>query len=330
MKIGFFLFLLAFLNAEVTLIENPSQGFNTVDNYANRIVYFFILKNNDGSVTLQVQPPPFYPSNASLFAAGTAYIDCPKVLKNYTAKEVATLASGDVTFTVKAKPNPNSLNGYNLYAIAFPWMSNLDVTSPNFYAIQSTDSVAINPNIGGVTLFSDVLGYTNWVISTQGVFYSTSLTDNVWVKTITPNEEIDKTITITVDLSAIHQALAGIYSMYFFFQMSAIDRTETFQTVITNLSNLQQTQLNYLTQNITMIDSYLIGNNNLYDPTTYEKGVLVVNRGVLYDQYTLQLEAISKQWAEFAKYPNLSATSKSIIANMQAFLVASVANLSAI
>lgn len=330
MKIGFFLCLCVFLSAEVKLIENPSQGFNTVDNYANRIVYFFILKNNDGSVTLQVEPPPFYPSNASLFAAGTAYIDCPKVLKNYTAKEVATLSTGEITFTVEANPNPNSLNGYSLYAIAFPWMSNLDVTSPSFYAIQSTDSVAVNPNIGGVTLFSDVLGYTNWVISTQGVFYSSSLTDNVWIETIQPNKKIDKTITITVDLSAINGALAGIYSMYFFFQMSAIDRSETFLTMITNLSNLQQTQLNYLTQNITIIDSYLIGNNTLYNPSTYEKGVLVVNRGVLYDQYISQLEAITKQWEEFAALPNLSSSSKSIIVNMQAFLVASVANLSAI
>ncbi len=330
MKIIFFLCLLSFLSAEVRLIENPSQGFNTVDNYANRIVYFFILKNNDGSVTLQVEPPPFYPSNASLFAAGTAYIDCPKVLKHYTLKEVATLTTGDITFTVKGKPNPNSLNGYSLYAIAFPWLCNLDVTSPSFYAIQSTDNVAVNPNIGGVTLFSTVLGYTNWVISTQGVYYSSSLTDNVWIKTIKPNHEIDKTITITVDLSAINQALPGIYSMYFFFQMNAIDRNQTFPAMITNLSNIQQTQLNYLTQNITIIDSYLIGNNNLYDPSIYEKSILVTNRKVLFDQYKAQLEAISKQWAEFAAYPNLSSSTRSIILNMQAFLVQSVANLSTI
>lgn len=311
----------------VTLNVNPAQNFNDSDNYANRVVYFFVQVNTNGSVTLQVSPPPFYPGDTKYFNAGFAYIDCDDVIQNYTASQVANATEEDISFTIKAFANTSSSNGYKLYAQAYQWMFSLDPKSVNYYQLQQFNNAAgTNPNIGGFALYSDLLHMKHWVSNSDGVLLTESETDSALLNIETPKTDSTYDFTLRIDFSQFANAPAGIYSLFFFFQMTSQDLTQPFSDTLNYYLFVQQTQLNYLYNNILWIDGYLDGTSTLYDPSTADQVIIKANRQNLIDQYNSMLAVVTAQWEEFAALPNLSSASQTAIYNMQQYLITAEAN----
>lgn len=322
---------------EVRVYVNPQQYFNNTDNFANRIIYFFIEKKSDQSVCLQIQPPPFYPSDYTFLTQGIAYIDSKKVVQNYTADEVATLGEVEITFTVEAIPNKSSLSGYALFGQIFEWNLSLNLTSPFYYDLQSANlsvgngieilnTTKINPANRFLIFYSNILNANYWVSGNLGVFFSNSLTTNSLVIEPKPNTATSTDVTITLDLSKIQAVAVGVYSMYFTFQMVAIQPSTTFLNVTNDLSNVQVTQINYLTNSILSINGYLQDKNDLYQISTIDKIILRNNKKLLLDQYTATLAAMKVQWDNFAALPGLTRSEKSLIRQMQAFILAAQIN----
>ena len=321
------------LFGEVLVYVDPQQYFNNTDNYANRIVYFFIEKRADGSVSLQIQPPPFYASDYSFLSKGIAYIDSKKVLQNYTADQVASLKEVDITFTVEAIPNTKSPNGYVLFGQMFQWIINLDPTTTSYYSLQSTNlsmgnSLEVlkiaqyNPSDKLLMMYSKIQDLYFWSSGAEGIFLSNSLTENTLVQERRGKTPTNTDITISVDLSKIPAIATGVYSMYFQFQMVAIEPTTTFLQVLNDLSNVQVIQINYLTNSILSINAYLDSKNELYVPSPVEQDILRHNKEFLFDQYNVILAAMKEQWDEFAQQPRLSTQTLSLIRQMQAFIFA--------
>ncbi|MCH9622115.1 MAG: hypothetical protein S4CHLAM20_15500 [Chlamydiia bacterium] len=336
-----YLFCLCFISlfAEVTLIQNPAQQFNSSDNFANRVVYFFVEKATDGSVTLQLQPPPFYPFDQNYINAGFAYIDSDKVVKTYTKDEVANLKNVDISFTVKAFANTQSANGYNFYATAYQWFFNLDQRSDHYYQLQQfNNAYGTNPSIGGHALYSDVLNMKHWVSTSDGVFLTTSDIDNVLVQVNKAATNTSYTFTVRIDLSQLTaapsrtdpsvlvEAPPGIYSLFFFFEMQALDLNQPFEDTLTNYASIQTTQMNYLYNNVIWMDGMLDGSSALYDPSIADQVIIRVNRASIISQYNRTLAAITTQWNGYAELPNLSTQSSSLINDMLATIATYEAN----
>ena len=327
--------------AQINLVPDPQQGFNGTENFANRFVYFFIEYKNDGSVSLQVEPPPFYSAYDQVLRQGIAYIDMDPVVKTFTAKEVANLGDVDISFTIKAFANKQAQEGFNLYAQAYQWMFLLDPRSIHYYQLQQYNNASVtNPTIGGHTFYSDVVGVKHWVSNNSGVFLTKSDLDNVLLKVEKAATDGEYTLTIRLDFSQftappqpssssnIPTAVPppGIYSLYFFFQMTPIDLSEPLIDTINNFMLIQQTQFNYLYNNILWINGFLQGNNALYDPNTADQVIIRVNRQNLIDQYNEMLVQVSKQWDEFAAIPSLNAQEQAAVTSMQTYLSQAQAN----
>ena len=335
------LFCLCFLSlfGNVKLTPNPQQYFNGTENFANRVVYFFVQKNGDGSITLQIEPPPFQDGYLKFLDEGIAYIDCDKVVKNYTAAEVATLGDVDISFTVKAYANKKSTAGFNLYNVAYQWSFFLDPRSTHYYQLQQFNNAAgTNPTFGGQVFYSDMLGMKHWVSNTDGVFLTASGVDNVLLKQETAATDGTITMTIrinfaqfvsqvsTINNNATAVPPAGIYSMFFFFEMTSLNLSEALIDTMNNYLLLQQTQLNYLYNNILWIDGFLDGNSTLYDPNLADQVIIKVNRQDLIDQYNTMLAIVTAQWDGFAALSNLTPAQAAVITSMQTYLVTAQSN----
>jgi hypothetical protein len=326
------------LYGEVRVYRNPQQYFNNTQNYANRIVYFFIEKTNDGSVCLQIQPPPFYPSDQKFLSQGIAYIDCPKVVQNYTPEQVATLGVVDITFSVEAYPNIRIPTGYALFGQLFEWNIFLDPRSLDFYSLQLSNlsggnSLQVlkieqyNPDDKFLVIYSKLEEMNFWASGNQGVFISDRLTDNVLFKQTTPKTPTTVDLTLSVDLSRIPIVAEGVYTMYFQFQMAAIEPSTTFLTVLTDLSKIQVIQINYLENSILSINAYFDSKNTLYTPDPTEQAILRKNKTFLYDQYTAILEAMQIQWDGYAATAPLTPAEFTLIKQMQAFISVSLSSV---
>lgn len=327
------------LYGEVVLFPNPAQRYNNEQNYANRVIYLFIQVNGDGSVTLQVQPPPFYPQDDEIVNSGLAIIDCEKVVQNYTAAEVSAATTGIITATVTAKPNTSSLNGYAMYANLFQWLVNLDPKSDTFYQIQSTNislpyslnalyNVSFNSNNGEFSIFSKIKGYTNWLSSSQGAFLSESLIDNAYFTTTDPKNPSSQDFTFEVDFTKLGGVTKGTYSFYLVIQMEPIFTSQTFLDTLSYYLNIQQVQIYYLYNSVLEVNAYLEGPNALYDPVPADQVILNTNRTFLIDQYNKTLDAMSVQWNAYAALPNLTSEQKTVITQMLTFITLSEANKS--
>ena len=334
LTIGLTLSLTGLVFSEVRVFEDPQQYFNNTENYANRIIYFFIEKYSDGSVCLQIQPPPFYPSDITFLSKGIAYIDSKKVVQNYTYDQVKTLGKVDITFTVEAIPNTRSFGGYVLFGQMFQWILSMDPTSPFFYYLQSTNltmgnSLEIlkvpqyNPTDKFLLIYSKIKDLYFWSSGSLGIFLSNSLTENTLVSETARNTPTTTDITINIDLSKFEAVAVGVYSMYFQFQMVAIKPNTTFSQVINDLSNVQVIQINYLASTILSINAYSDSSNELYDPTPADQVILKSNKKFLLDQYNATLAAMKVQWDSFAKYPGLTTSDIQLIKQMQAFIFVS-------
>jgi len=313
--------------AEVKLIQNPAQGFNSSDNYANRVIYFFLQKNTNGSVTLQVEPPPFYPFDQNYINAGYAYIDSTQVLQNYTAAEVAAATDVDISFTINAYANKQISNGYDLFVSAYEWEFFLDPRSNHYYQLQQFNNAAgTNPSIGGSQVFSDVLGVKHWVSDSNGVFLTESELDGALVQVRTPATNTSHTFTIRIDFTQLSDVPSGIYSLFFFVQMSSVPSNQSFYDNLVYYADAQTTQINYLGNNIIWMNGYLVGSSTLYDPSAVDRAIVVTNRTNLINQYNDLLTNVTAQWTAFAATPGLDQQSKTLIAQMFSFLETAEAN----
>jgi hypothetical protein len=330
---SFFLgfFYLPLLFGEVVLYPNPAQQYNTVANFANLTISFFIQVNNDGSVTLQVQPPPPYPQDATLLSSGIALIDSAKVVQNYTAAEVRALELVDITFTVKASPNSSSQNGYNLSATLFQWLVNLDPKSDLFYQLQSTNistpyslnalnNPSFNSDNGEFSVFFNVPGYNKWVSASNGAFLSESLLESSYFTTALPQTDYSQDFTYAVDFTKLPLATAGVYSFYIIVQMTPVDSALTFIETLTSAAVTQQTQVIYLYNSILAIDAYLNGTNALYDPLPVDQVILNTNQTFLLGLYNTTLSAMEVQWTAYSLLTGLSTAEMALITKMLAFI----------
>ncbi|MCH9617850.1 MAG: hypothetical protein SP1CHLAM9_11750 [Chlamydiia bacterium] len=325
------LFSAPLLFGEVVLYPNPAQQYNTVANFANLTISFFIQVNDDGSVTLQSQPPPPYPQDETLLNSGIALIDSEKVVQNYTATEAAALDFADITFTIKASPNSTSQNGYSLNATLYQWLVNLDPRSDLFYQLQSTNittpyslnalnNPTFNSNNGEFSLFFNVLGYNKWVSASRGAFLSQSLLDNAYFTTGDAQTDSSQDFTYRVDFTKLPLVTAGTYSFYIIVQMTPVDSAITFLETITNAAVTQQTQVIYLYNSILAVDAYLDGNNALYDPLPADQAILNTNQAFLIDLYNKTLAAMQVQWTAYSLQTGLSSAEITLINTMLAFI----------
>ena len=337
---GRVVFLLLFINlsAAVVLDPSPTQWFNSTENYANRTVYFFIGKQEDGSVFLQVEPPPFYPSDQKFIDAGVAYIDAAKVLQTYTAEEVATLTEVPITFAVNAFANPALNQGYQFYGVIFQWGVNLDPKSVHFYKLQSVNTTAqygivqnlqqyrYNQSNGELTIYSDLDTYNTWLGFTNGAYLSPTFTYNYLFEKTEAADDETVYFTINVDFTQIAALATGTYTLTFKFQMNALSLSQPFATTIQNTSNTQVIQVNYIYNSIIGVDAYLDGNNTMYDPNPVDQEILRTNKTMLINKYNDTLDAMTIQWDGYAAMTGLSVSSRNLIKSMQSFITTAKAN----
>lgn len=338
-QIGFFLSLYfsPLLYGEVLLYPNPAQQYNTVSNFANRVIYLFVQVGEDGSVTLQIETPPIYPQDETLVNSGIAVINCKKVLQTYTAKEAAALDLVNISCTVEAMPNIFSADGYSLYASLFQWLVNLDPKSTLYYQLQSQNitlpysldalnNVNFNSNNGEFSVYSDILTHNKWVSAADGAFLSPSLTDNAFFSTTTAKAAAAQEFTFQIDFKKLPLSTAGTYSFYMVIQMMPIPSTTTLMDRLTYYSDLQQTQVFYLYNSILAIDAYLNGKNTLYVPLPAQQLILYTNRSFLLDLYDKTLAAMKVQWTAYSALPNLTPDEKSLIGQMLVYIAGAEAD----
>jgi hypothetical protein len=330
-----FLLLTISLEGDIILEPNPEQFFNSSANNANRQVYFFLNKGQDGSVFLQVEAPPFYPSDAKYINGGVAYIGVEKVLQTYTKEEVETLTDVDITFTVVANPNPILPEGYQFFGQVYQWGINLDPKAKSYYKLQSaniTSQFGINQNLkdyrynkdnGFLTIYSELLDYNLWLGSTTGAVLSPSLIYPYLVEVKEGNVQQQVQFTIQVDFTKIATLAVGTYSIYFIFGMFPVSLVEEFSKTLQKISDSQVIQVGYLYNTIIGINAYLDGSNALYDPLAADQQILEENKSGLVDIYNNTLDQMDQQWKNYAQMTNLTLTSKKLIASMLKYIAVS-------
>ena len=331
MSLLYKLLLISFpLFALIDIPVDPNQRYNNSANYANRPIYFLLVKNSDGSVSLQVSPPPFYPQDSSIVNSGIAIIDCDQVVIEFSAAEVAAATTETITFTVKASPNVNLAAGYAMYATLYQWLVNLDPKSADFYHLQGVDIESmslnglyvpiLNSNDGIFTIFFEVADVVKWVSAQEGAFLSESYIDNSYFRTTKGNDPSSQDFTLEVDFTRIADLADGVYQFYLLIQMNEIPTDTTFLETITNYSAIQQTQINYLFNSVLEVNAYLIGNNALYDPIPADQVILNANRTFLIDQYNKTLDAMQEQWTAYSEQSGLSVDAQTLISQMLAYI----------
>lgn len=330
MLIALFLLCFSSLQSLVVLNPDPVQGINSADNFALRQVYFFLQTNDDGSITLQVQPPPFVAADATLLQT-SAHIDVPLSLKTYSASELKGKTELEIDFTLHAYPNTITQNGYYLYGAYQVGTLSLDTYKPHFFSVQSYNVSTpyslnylydenVNPDNGQFAVYSDFSKRVHWFSLQNGQLFTNSFTDNYLFLTREINKQFTKKFRINVDISQINLAAPGTYSVYFFFQMNSIPVTDTFEDQLQFRADFQVEAINYLYNSILFIVGDLQNTNALYTIGPVQTALLQTNKALLEKQYTAMVAACTKQWQGFAKLSNLSTTSQTIIADMLTYL----------
>ncbi len=309
---------------------DPAQRYNSTANYANRPIYFLLVKNTDGSVSMQVSPPPFYPQDASIVNSGIAIINCDEVVKEYTAAEVAAATTENITFTVRASPNVNLNAGYAMYATLYQWLVNFDPRSTEYYHLQGVDIESmslnglyvpdLNSNNGIFSIFFEAKDMIKWVSAQEGAFLSESLIDNAYYRTTLGNNPSSQDFTFEVDFTRISELTDGVYQFYLFIQMSEIPTSTTFLEEITEYSAVQATQVGYLYNSVLGVNAYLIGNNALYDPLPADQTILHANRTFLINEFNRTLDAMETQWTAYSQQSGLSPDEQTLISEMLTFI----------
>lgn len=329
------------LHAEIELFPNPAQQFNTTENYCNRQLYFFIQKNFDGSIVLQVQPPPYYDEDADLLDSGIAQFDIDTVIQTYTAAEAAALGEVNITFTVTAIPNDEADTGYILQAELFQWLLNTHYQSAFFENMQSFNliyyseddlvDVNINPDGGSSLIYFTVVDDNIWYSGQQSALLTDSLIDTAYYSTDTPNTTYSQDFTFRVNLTTISDESApGDYSYYLVFQMEPLDPDITFLETMIAYGQVQQTQLNQLYDYILAIDGDLtFGSNQLYRPGAVEEAILNTNRTTTIAYFEDILNAMTVQWNGYAALKNLTTNERTVINEMLDFITLANTELAA-
>jgi hypothetical protein len=223
------------------------------------------------SRTLLDQPNP--PANILLTST-------PLVTYNLT--DLQNRSFIDIPFTLRAIPNPGSLNGYTVAVNMLTQVITLDVQSTLFekfrlFQLTGYRSTILNAEFPGMTIWFQRV---NTETFTTGVQISPSLTtDNAIVSNSASPESI--TITLRFSTANLIAIESGVYQIQLLVGMDPYTATPS-QRATTAVEVV--TQINALQAYINQINGYLTNNNSVYTLTTAQSAILHHNKNLLQKQ----------------------------------------------